>query len=125
MPSAVRKIFSIVAAHPVTLAIHELPRVRVNNCLVEGASLGEAFARIKDYPGLVGASEVFGLDCPDALITPTVRFHKDETLARWEHWSNLAKLGELDADWQLLLSGPESFRQRLAREFLEENPQFA
>ncbi|MFN9474656.1 hypothetical protein [Acidovorax sp.] len=120
-----RSIFKFVVAHPVDVQGHELPRVRVDNFLVEGEDLQAAFARIADYEGIVDATEIFGIETSHVLLTPSASLRREEPLNQWEHWSGMARRGELDTQWQLLAEGPETFRQRLDRQFAERNPQFA
>lgn len=127
-----RNIFVIVAAFPVEVQYHELPRVRVDSYVVEGATLQAAFERINDFADMVGAVEVFGSFISDVLICADNTHRREEQLSQWEHWSNGARRGELDQrateqhiGWTLLHSGPESFRQRIDREFAERNPKFA
>ncbi|KGG86187.1 hypothetical protein P245_20940 [Comamonas thiooxydans] len=120
-----RKIFTIVAAHPVDVSSHELPRVRVDTFLVEGESLQAAFSEIAGYTGIVGATEVFGIECSCVMLTPSSKLQREEQLSQWEHWSGMARRGETDAKWCLLAEGEETFRQRCDRQFIERNPQFA
>lgn len=120
-----RNLFTIVAAHSVSVQCHELPRVRVDNFLVEGDSLNAAFAEIEKYEGVVDATEVFGIECRRVMLTPSTKMQREESLEQWEHWSRMARRGETEADWRLLAEGPETFRQRMDRQFLERNPQFA
>jgi len=120
-----RKFFTIVAAHPVGVQSHELPRVRVDSFLVEGDSLNAGFAEIANFEGIVEAIEVFGVECRRVMLTPSTKMQREESLEHWEHWSRMARRGETEADWRLLAEGPETFRQRMDRQFLERNPQFA
>lgn len=120
-----RNLFTIVAAHHVSVQCHELPRVRVDSFLVEGDSLNAAFAEIERYEGIVDATEVFGIECRRVMLTPTTKMQREEQLAQWEHWSRMARAGDTEAEWRLLAEGPETFRQRIDREFIERNPQFA
>ncbi|MFN9470923.1 hypothetical protein [Acidovorax sp.] len=110
-----RKIFTVIAAHPVKVHSCELPRVRVDNFLVEGASLAEAFEAISQYEGIVDATEVFGTECTQVMLSPTTVMRREESLAQWEHWGRMARAGELDAQWTLLAEGSESFSERQER----------
>lgn len=120
-----RNLFTIVAAHPVVVQCHELPRVRVDSFLIEGDSLEAAFAKIEKYEGIVDATEVFGIECQSVMLTPSTKMQREEPLTHWEHWSRMARAGDTEAEWRLLAEGQETFRQRIDREFIERNPQFA
>lgn len=120
-----RKIFTIVAAHPVEVGWHELPRVRVDSFLVEGESLQAAFARVAPFEGVVGATEVFSIECSDVMLSPSTSMRREEGLREWLHWSGLVRRGELDAGWSLLAEGPESFSAREERVFAERCPHLA
>lgn len=120
-----RSLFTFVAAHPVDVQASELPRVRVDSFLVEGDNLGAAFAQIEEFEGIVDATEVFGVEASQVLLTPSARLTREEQLSQWEHWSGMARRREAGAEWTLLAEGPETFRQRLDRQFAERNPQFA
>lgn len=120
-----RNMFTFIAAHPVSVQGHELPRVRVDSFMVEGDTLEEAFAEIAQYEGIVDATEVFGIECQRVMLTPSTKMQREEQLAQWEHWSRMVRSGETEAEWRLLAEGPETFRQRIDREFIERNPQFA
>lgn len=100
-----RNLFTIVAAHPVSVQCHELPRVRVrvDSFLVEGENLNAAFAEIEKYEGIVDATEVFGIECRRVMLTPTTKMQREEHLAQWEHWSRMARAGDTEAEWRLLL----------------------
>lgn len=120
-----RNLFTIIAAHPVSVQYHELPRVRVDSFLVEGETLYTAFAEIRQYEGIVNATEVFGIECKRVRLTPSTKMRREEQLAQWEHWSRMARSGETEAEWRLLAEGPETFRQKIEREFIERLPHFA
>ena len=112
-------IFTIVAAHPVDVQLNELPRVRVDSFIVEADSLFAAHELIADWEGIADATEVFGIENKGPLIlTPANTHRREEELAQWEHWSRMVAAREL-APWQLLARGPESFRERIARQFAE------
>ncbi|WP_087865111.1 hypothetical protein [Comamonas thiooxydans] len=120
-----RRIFTIVAAHPVDVQSHELPRVRVDTYLVEGDELKAAFGKIADYEGVVDATEVLGRELDHLVLTPITRLQKEETLEQWTHWRHLIDQGELEDSWTPLARGPESFQQRRERKFAEANPHLA
>lgn len=117
-----RKIFTIIAAHPVDVKDHELPRVRVDQYVIEGKNLSEAFAGIKDFAGIVDATAVYGLECKCLLMTPDSAMRREETLSNWERWTTFVRKGEPGfgfPKWQLLASGPETFQQRRDRQLAE------
>ncbi len=120
----VRNIFTIVAAFPVDVAYHELPRVRVDTFVVEGPNLREAFEAIKEHVHIVGATEVFGVPLREIYIGPDMRLSREEKLEQWAHWPRLVQAGEFEG-WELLAKGPESFDQRSDRLFAERHPEFA
>lgn len=120
-----RNLFTIIAAHPVSVQYHELPRVRVDSFLVEGETLNTAIAEIAQYEGIVDATEVFGIECQHIRLTPSNKMQREEQLAQWEHWSRMARSGDTEAEWRLLAEEPETFRQKIEREFIERLPHFA
>lgn len=111
----IRKIFTFVTAHPVNVEPHELPRVREGCYMLEGESLESAFAVIAEFEHVASATEVFGIECVNLLITPQSRLQYEKPLADWEHWSVMQRRGELDAKWTLMAEGEESFSQRQER----------
>ena len=117
-------IFTIVAAHPVDVQSHELPRVRVDSYIVSADSLPAAYREIAEYESIVGATEVFGIRSDSLLITPTCTHRREEKLEQWQHWSRMVRIGRVGA-WQLLANGAETFQHRQDRLFAERHPHLA
>lgn len=110
-----RKIFTFVTAHPANVEPHEFPRVLERCYMLEGECLESAFAVIAEFEDVASATEVFGIECVNLMITPQSRLQHEKPLADWEHWSGMQRRGELDAKWTLMAEGAESFSQRQDR----------
>lgn len=119
-----RRIFTLIAAYPVDVQEHELPRVRVDSYVVEGATVRDAYDRIKNWDGVSEATEVMGSEVTDLCICPTNTHRREESLQQWEHWSRMVDARALTG-WSRLARGPESFRDRIARLFVERHPEFS
>ena len=119
-------IFTIIAAHPVEVAYHQLPRVEVRAYILEGSSLQAAYEHIKDAKDIVDATEVMGVELAELCLSPNTMLRRQEQLDQWEHWSRYVTCGDKnERPWTILASGTETFRQRIDREFAERHPQFA
>lgn len=117
------RVFTIISVFPVDVHYHELPRVKVLTHVVSGgASLQAAYEEIAGWETVTGATEVFGVENAELSIDPRVQFVREEQLAQWEHWSRMVRKGQTETNWCLLHAGPEPFRDRIDRLFIERNP---
>lgn len=114
------KIFHIFAVYPIDVAGHELPAVQHHDYYIASTSLAAAFAEIKEFAVVVGASEVWGAQKNEAVIIhAATRLNTRIDLGQHQHWANVQKR------YKLLANGAESPEEFVRRRFAENCPQFA
>lgn len=117
-------IICLVAVFPVDVQYHELPRVECREFIVEAKSVAAAYEEMSGWAQMVDATEVWGVKLRELCITPDRKHIRQEDLGTWEHWTRW-QLSDDSTGWKRVALGPETFRQRLDRQFAERHPEFA